>query len=139
MDARKVRGMSSAAINAIGAAKPYKDGNDALYTLHELDIADKHHSLLTTLVSVTQATINVPGSIRDFKAPPFALHNFQKPLKDRDVIFICEPGVEDITHIAFDVGLCEPGFVEGKPLVRLLGLMVKHVNNTIVSFEKFLV
>lgn len=139
MDTRKVQGMSPAAISAIDAAKPYKDGNNALYTLHELDIADKHHALLTTLVSVTQATINVPGSIRDFKAPLFALPNFQKPLKDGDVIFICEPGVEDITHVAFEVGLCEPELVEGKPIVRVLGQMVKHVNNTILSFERFLV
>ncbi|HEY2975894.1 MAG TPA: hypothetical protein VGJ48_25495 [Pyrinomonadaceae bacterium] len=139
MDARKVRGMSQGAIDAIDAAKPYKGGNEALYTLHELDIADKHHSLLATLVSVTQATIDVPGSLRDFRSPRFALPNFQEPLKDGDVFFICEPGVENDTKIAFDVGLCEPEIIKGKPIVRALGQMVKHVNTTIISFEKFLV
>jgi hypothetical protein len=139
MDNRKVSGMSPAAINAINAVKPYKDGNDALYTVHELDIADKHHSLLTTLFAVTGARIDVPGSIRDFKAPPFALPTFQKSLKDGDVIFVCEPGVEFQTNITFDVALCEPEIVQGKPIVGVLHQMVKHVNDTIVGFERFLV
>lgn len=47
---RPVDGMADAAIDAINAAEPYKGGNDALWLLHRLDIADKHHALLTTVV-----------------------------------------------------------------------------------------
>jgi hypothetical protein len=138
MDARKVQGMTQGAINAIDASKPYKGGNEALYTLHELEIADKHHALLTTLIAVHQATIDVPGTIRDFKSPLFALPKFREPLKDGDVFFVCEPGVEYDTRIDFDVGLCEPDIVKGRPIVQALGLMVDHVNATITRFEKFL-
>jgi hypothetical protein len=37
------------------------------------------------------------------------------------------------------LGLCEPEIIKGKPIVQALGQMVKHVNATITSFEKFLV
>jgi len=139
MDARKVRGMSQGAIDAIEAAKPYQGGNEALYTLHELDIADKHHSLLITLVAVGEATINVNTTLRNFKAPPFALPHFQEPLKDGDVFFVCEPGVEHYTKIDFDIALIEPDIIRGRPLVKMLGQIVQHVNNTVDSFETFLV
>jgi len=134
MDPRKVRGMSQFAINAIEAAKPYQGGDNALWVLHELDIADKHHALLATLVSVTQGTIEVPTSLRDFKAPPFAFPNFQVPLKNGDVFFICKPGVEDYTKVAFDLALCEPEIIKGKPIVPMLGQLVQRVNGTITSF-----
>lgn len=52
--ARRVRGMAQAAIHGIDAAKPYEGGTNELWCLHRLDIADKHHSLLVTLVSVTE-------------------------------------------------------------------------------------
>jgi hypothetical protein len=139
MDARKVRGMSQGAIDAIDAAKPYQGGNEALHTLHLLDIADKHHSLLVTLVAVGEATIEVNTTIKNFKAPSFALPHFQVPLKDGDVFFVCEPGVENYTRINFDVALCEPEIVRGRPLVKMLDLLAQHVNNTVNGFERFLV
>jgi hypothetical protein len=138
MDTRKVKGMSQAAINAIDAAKPYQGGNDPLWIVHDLDIADKHHALLATLVSVTRVTIDVQGSIRDLKAPKFALPNFQEPLKDGDEFFICEPGVEDYAKVAFDVALCEPEIIKGKPIGPTLGQLVKHINGTIISFAPLL-
>lgn len=138
MDTKKVRGMSQDAIDAIDAAKPYKGGNDKLHTLHELDIADKHHSLLATLVAVRQGTIEVNVSLRNFKAPPFALPKFQTPLKDGDVFFICEPGVENYTRIDFDVALCEPEIIKGRSIVPVLRQLVQSVDDTITAFEAFL-
>jgi len=138
MDQRKVSGMSRAAIDAIAAAKPYKGGNEPLWVVHDLDIADKHHALLTTLVSVTQLTIDVNVGLRDFKAPPFAAPNFQEPLENGDVFFVCKPGVEDNTKIAFDVALCEPEIIRGKPIGQMLGRLVTHVNETIINFESLL-
>lgn len=138
MDTKKVRGMSRGALRAIDAAKPYKGGNEALYTLHELDIADKHHALLTTIVAVGEAAIEVRITLQNFKAPPFALPNFQTPLNGGDVFFICEPGVEDQTRIDFDVALCEPKIIKGRPIVRALRWLVKEVDDTVTSFEPFL-
>ncbi|MCU1268739.1 MAG: hypothetical protein JWN74_33 [Acidobacteriaceae bacterium] len=45
--ARKVKGMTPAAIEAIDKLKPYKGGNDALWRIHELDNIDKHRTLFT--------------------------------------------------------------------------------------------
>jgi hypothetical protein len=138
MDQRKVSGMSPAAIAAITAARPYRGGNEPLWIVHELDIADKHHALLTTLVSVTQLSIEMNVGLRNFKAPPFAAPNFQEPLKNGDVFFICKPGVEDKTKIDFDVALCEPEIIRGKPLGKMLGRLLTHVNETIINFEPLL-
>ena len=54
------------------------------------------------------------------------------------MFFICAPGVENDTKVAFDVALCEPEIIRGKPIVRALGQLVKHVNNTVIGFESFL-
>jgi hypothetical protein len=45
--ARKVRGMRPEAVEEIDRLKPYKDGNDALWRIHELDNIDKHRTLFT--------------------------------------------------------------------------------------------
>ena len=45
--ARKVKGMKPEAIEAIDRLKPHKDGNNALWRLHELDNIDKHRTLFT--------------------------------------------------------------------------------------------
>jgi hypothetical protein len=62
------------------------------------------------------------------------LPNFQGPLKDGDVFFICEPGVENYAKFSFDVALREPEIIRGKPIVPALG-QLKHVNGTIITFE----
>jgi hypothetical protein len=46
-NARKVRGMRPEAVKEIDRLKPYKDGNDALWRIHELDNIDKHRTLFT--------------------------------------------------------------------------------------------
>ena len=54
--------MAQDAIDAIDAAEPYQGGKGAgLWVLHYLDIADKHHALLTPLMNVTEATFTIPG------------------------------------------------------------------------------
>ena len=54
--ARYVRGMRQDAIDAIDALRPYKDGNDALWKLHKLNIIDKHR-LLVTVGAQVEASI----------------------------------------------------------------------------------
>ena len=43
----KVKGMRPEAIKAINALKPYKGGNDLLWSLHRLNRIDKHRMLIT--------------------------------------------------------------------------------------------
>jgi hypothetical protein len=48
-------------VTAIRNLKPYPGGNDDLYGLHELDIADKHRILIPILSASSLEGINVPG------------------------------------------------------------------------------
>jgi hypothetical protein len=45
--ARQIEGMRDDAKHAIDAAKPYKGGNGALWSIHQLNNIDKHRSLFT--------------------------------------------------------------------------------------------
>ena len=44
---KRVQGMEQRAISAIDALKPYKGGNEMLWKLHELDLIDKHRTVLS--------------------------------------------------------------------------------------------
>lgn len=136
--------MAQAAIDAIDAARPYEGGTNELWCLHRLDIADKHHALLVTLVSVTAMVIQVPNlwwagsKIPNTAIPQFSLPNFQTPLKDGDAFFTCEPGTEDNVDFGFDVALIEPEIVRGKPLLRVLQKLIDDVEGLVVRFKPML-
>jgi len=138
---RQVQGMAQTAIDAINAAKPYQSGTDELWWLHKLDIADKHHAPLLTLMRVGEADIEVPGGFWQpgFKWPDFAMPGFGTPLKDGDVFFTCELGVEDYTKVRFDVMLSDPQSIKSFPLVMLLQKILYVVDALIVSFRLELV
>jgi hypothetical protein len=51
---RKTDGMPQSAKDRIDAFKPYKGGDDRLWKLHQLDIADKHRLLTTAATVVTK-------------------------------------------------------------------------------------
>lgn len=140
MDARKVRGMSQSAIDAIGATKPYKDGADALWCLHKLDIADKHHALLTAIISVVEASLTSFGSFTQpgFRFGGFSLPNFQSPLKIGDVFFTREPGMHREVKLNFDVAFNEEGILEGKPVLRTLQYLIDQVEKLILDFKPLL-
>jgi hypothetical protein len=134
--------MSQSAIDAIDATEPYEGGKGAgLWIIHHLDIADKHHALLVTLVSVTNASVLTTNpnwwhdglGIKDFSLP-----NFGKPLEDGDIILICDPTFQDNVKPTLDVALVEPEVVKGKPLLMGLQYLIDLVDNLIVSFKPLL-
>jgi hypothetical protein len=136
---RRVKGMAQSAIDAIDAAEPYKGGQgERLWAIHYLDIADKHHALLITLICmprmVTQFSAHWvlnPGH----RAPRFSLPNSRKPLKDGDVFFTCEPGLENETKVTFDVTFTEPEVVKGEPLFEFLKQATDLVDGLILGFK----
>lgn len=135
----KLRGMAQSAINAIDDIEPYLGGEDALYYLHKLDIADKHHALLFTITCVTKISLRISGGLSQpgSRIPGFAAPKFGKPLKEGDVFFICEPGAYGDADFTFDIALTEQDVIEGKSLVGLLQYMIDKVDNLIVSFKPF--
>jgi hypothetical protein len=139
---RRVKGMSQATIDAIEATEPYEGGKGAgLWVLNELDIADKHHGLLVTIMSVGNARVLTtnPYWWRDgLGIKDFALPNFGKPLKDGDIILICDPTFQNHVKTALDVALAKPEIIEGKPLIVGLQYFIELVDNLIVSFKPLL-
>jgi hypothetical protein len=132
---KKVDGMAPTAKDKINAAKPYQGGTDELWWLHKLDIADKHHAMLFAPVTPNRATIYIHDSRRDFAFP----RGFGNPLKDGDVFYECEPGLDEDTEFMFDVTLVKPQIIKGFPLVKMLQQMLDVVDILIVSFRPELV
>ena len=139
---RRVEGMAQRAIDAINAAEPYKGGNgEDLWAIHYLDIVDKHHALLITLMCMPAMITEFPYIWifdRYYRPPRFSLPSAGKPLQDGDVIFRCEPGMENQTQLTFDVTLTEPETVKGKPLLVFLKRAIELVDGLILSFKPYL-
>jgi hypothetical protein len=139
--ARRVKGMAQDAIDAIDAIEPYQGGKGAgLWVLHYLDIADKHHALLTPLINVTEASFTIPGFWeRNYEGVGgVSFPNFGKPLKDGDVAATREATMDKDMNITLDVAFTEPDVIEGRPVVETLQRLVDFVDDRILSFKPFL-
>lgn len=138
----KIKGMAQAAIDRINASQPYKGGSgEMLWCLHYLDIADKHHALLVTLVAVTEIEIGLrfpkvlpPG----YRPPIFDVPGVRTALEVGDEFFRCEPGVEQNAEAVFDVALREPEILEGKPVLEFLHEMTNLIDRLTHEFSPFL-
>lgn len=139
--ARRVKGMAQSAIDAIDASEPYQGGKGAgLWVLHYLDIADKHHALLTPLINVTEASFTIPGFWeRDYKGVGgVAFPNFGKSLKDGDVVAIREATMDNDMNLTLDIAFTEPEVIEGKPVIKTLQRLVDLVDNLLLNFKPLL-
>lgn len=139
--ARRVKGMSQSAKDAIDCAEPYQGGKGAgLWVLHYLDIADKHHALLTPLISVTKAGFHVPGFLRrDYRGVGgVSFPNFGKPLEDGDVIATRESEMDNDMNFTLDVAFVEPEVIEGRPVIETLQRLVDLVDSLIVDLKALL-
>jgi hypothetical protein len=136
----KVKGMSKEAEDLIDASKPYLGGTDELYWLHTLDIADKHHALVVTVVAVAGAWVISPARwFRPDHKTCYTLHNIRTPLNVGDIVLIREPNCEDKVDLSFDVGFGEPEIVKGQPIPKLLDDISNLIDGLIVSFRQYLV
>src|ERR1051325_843458 len=138
---RRVQGMSQNAIDAIDAAEPYQGGKGAgLWVLHYMDIADKHHELLTALINVTEARFTIPGFWeRNYRGVGgVSFPNFGKPLKDGDVVATREADMDNDMNITFDVAFTEPDIIEGRTVIKTLQRLVDLVDDLILSFRPLL-
>lgn len=139
--ARRVKGMAQGAIDAIDAIEPYQGGKGAgLWVIHYLDIADKHHALLTPLINVTEASFTIPGFWeRGYKGVGgVSFPNFGKPLKDGDVVATREATMDNDMNITLDVAFTEPDVIEGRPVIKTLKRLVDVVEDCLPSFGPFL-
>jgi hypothetical protein len=136
----KVKGMRQTAQDKIRSTEPHKDGKGHdLWVLHKLDIADKHHALLTTIMRVGEIAITVEGSFLRggfrFPTPRFAAPNFGKMLEVGKPFVTCEPEEYEKMQITFDVAITEPGVLERKPLVWAMNYLINKVDGLILNFR----
>lgn len=145
----KVKGVRKEALDLIKEAKPYKGGNDALWYLHRLNIADKHRLLIPVTTAdrslILRIKLNVPWQDEPIRAPEIALLSAAPtfPLEDGDEIWRLEDPVAFFEHhdepkFAFDVTLGESEVLAGKPVVPELLQLTNTVEALIEAFVPLL-
>ena len=134
--ARKVKGMTVAAKDRIRATEPYKNGKGGdLWVLHKLDIADKHHTLLTTLVHVGGVEIPSKGGLYNFLFPAFAVPNFGDALEIGKPFFTCKLEEYENLRVTFDVGISEENVFGPKSILWVMDRLIVTVDNVILNFK----
>lgn len=141
---RQVEGMAQTAKDVIDGIAPYKGSDDYLWGLHALDIADKHHALLLTLVHVGEVSFEVPsrvfwgsGSAFEHMGRP-TVPDFGKPLKDGDVILVRELNTQHQPQFTFDVAFTEPEVFDGQAVLPTLAQMADRVEYVISIFKSLI-
>lgn len=74
IERRKFHRASPEALNLLRELRPYRGGNEALRGIHDLDVADKHHSLVPVWTGAAQQVpLHVPGGV---------MHGIRFPILD---------------------------------------------------------
>ena len=146
----KVDGAPNDAVRLIKELKPYKGGNDTLWTLHRLDILDKHRLLLT---AVTRHMITVShykprgddvlfSAWKRYRAAHWEGMVERKSLEDGVEIDRIparfRPHVDVDTEFAFHVTFSESEVVEGEAVIPTLYQLADFVEGTVEAFLPFL-
>lgn len=136
----KIKGATAAAINEIDQIEPYQSGKGhLLWVLHELDIADKHRTLLTSITCLTKAVF--PTSSR-YLAPGCAGRflglQFGGTLKAGHVILTFQRELYREVQPTFDISFGKSEVIEGKPVLSTLQRLTDLVRNLITDFQPFL-
>jgi hypothetical protein len=151
MFARKVKGMSSTAVDLIPSINAYKGGNDILWRLHALNNIDKHRLLVTVGAcmgswSITQHidATDMPLEQMERVGRAFAADNFADimrvgtfPLEKGKIVWADPPDAKENPNFKFEaeVAMNEPGICEGAPVVTVLSETLREVAATIQFFD----
>ncbi len=141
-------------VELVRRINPCKTGNPTLWSIHKLDIVDKHRRFLTC--SLVHHGVNIHGVLRQMaidvgysdmlafipaRYQSLTSHRTGKRAEVGDVLFVGLPGDEKVNEnlkFTFDVSFAEPGIVEGKSIRETLDEMIVEVDGTIASFKPFL-
>jgi hypothetical protein len=142
----KIRGrVSDDALKLIERVKPYGGGNEALWRLHRLDIADKHRALYvvgSAYRGVARFMPRITLASGEKIDPAEAFPNLYLrpadrlfPLKEGDELFIVPPEYDNNPKFSFQLAFSEPGVVEGEPVVEALDELVGATEHVIELFD----
>ena len=129
---RKVQKLDPKAIAMICALEPYKGGNNLLWSLHSLDLMDKHRTLIQVgtvnrRMNIGRLTVSGPVEIL---APRW------NPLEESMAVFRIRPGakLEGDVKFALEIAFREVG-LEGQPVIAVLNEFLKLVEDILRKFE----
>ena len=150
---RYIKRAGQAAIEAIDATEPYRDGKGhALWQLHALNKPDKHHLQLeagayfrsvdmgSVLRRTLRATPGWPGPA-DFPGGLFIRpQDVHLPLKLGDPLMSesMDLEVDENLEFRFDISFNEPGIIEPEPVLETLQNMANLIGALIDVFEPLL-
>jgi len=102
------------AVDLLRTLAPYKGGNVALRAIHDLDIEDKHKTLIPHLAMTTTPELSMVGSIAD-----------------GTVELVMAPGAAPTVEFLFPEGTG----LHGQPIIPTLHELVKLVSGILDTFE----
>jgi hypothetical protein len=138
--AGQVKGMRDSAKQKIRDTEPYKGGKGRnLWVIHKLDIADKHHTLLTTLFRLGQISIPFRGGSFDFVFPLFAAPNYRDVLEVGKTFLVCALEEYENIQVPFDIAIFEPNVIDPLPILWAMRFGIDLVDNLIIDFKSELV
>lgn len=145
---KRLNGASAATIECVMRLKPYPGGNEPLFRLHQIDIADKHVLLIP--VAAAQRDFGVRNDIimpgMESLSPPIwgigKAVNRKFPLKDGDELIAYRRGTgdgfEDKTEFkfGFEIAFGEGQIFDGDPVVPTLHQLVNFTERLIDIFAQ---
>jgi hypothetical protein len=119
--------MCPKAIKFIDALKPYKDGNDALWRIHELNNIDKHRTLFT----YANDCFLTADWLDD-------LMPFNLKASNPDFVGAFDSEVEKDMEAEFDEAVSQSQVTQSDSLLPALHQLVNFVDDLILRFKPFL-
>lgn len=134
----KVKKLPQAAVQIIHELKPYQGGNDLLWSLHQLDIIDKHRALIP--IATTHLGIKAQLTAKPLGTFPhtFSIPKALQPLDKDAVILVYPAGLQfDSSEIEFTVDMAfhNVGPIEGQPVLTVLHQFVAMIKSILGIFE----
>jgi hypothetical protein len=141
----RINGASADAIKLVQRLKPYRGGNDTIWRLHRIDIADKHQLLIPVAAAQKKPGIRyhvTDEATRDLPGPPmmYAIER-RFPLKDGDKIFTyirVRLPFEDKSEFdfAFDISFGEGQTFDGETVISTLAKLIDFTERLIDVFAR---
>lgn len=124
--ARKIEGMSPEAKKAIDDLRPYKGGNELLWTIHRLDIIDKHHQMLVFGYKNVFSGMSLPGLFGAVTDQPAHFLGIFADDFEGEYWSLGQPAVRDLE------------ITQMKPLIPMLHELLDFTENLIHNFKPLL-
>jgi hypothetical protein len=148
----KIKGMKPGAESLIESLQPYKGGNGDLWTLHRLDIIDKHQLLLVAACAVGEVSsppIDTQGDLSQVNFQLKIRTPFGKqpdgtfPIMKDGTEFARSTGSTNVPEnndldLSFEIAFAEPQIVQGKPVLPFVHQLAQLVDGIVRQFVPFL-